>query len=80
MIKPHLPERFQGGLYRYFKEKVPPGSFLMAVLTNDLKESFAKADEQSVEELPGLVSWLYNYAPVGMWGSVKNVERHLNAD
>jgi len=69
MIASHLPERFRESIERWILEGIPPGRFLEAVLANDLKESFARADDVSVVELPGLVSWLYNHAPMNCWGS-----------
>lgn len=77
MIKPILPERFKGGVTRYFKEKIEPGGFLTAVLRNDLAGALGRADPQSIEELPGLVFWLTYYAPRCQWGSKENVKRHL---
>jgi hypothetical protein len=69
MIKPHIPERFQEGIANYYVFGIKPGSFLAAVLANDLQEAFARADTTSVHELPGIVSWLYNYAPASSRGS-----------
>jgi hypothetical protein len=54
---------------RYLEHGIPPGSFLMAVLENNLKEAFARADDISVKELPGIVAWLYNMVPIDAWGS-----------
>lgn len=69
MIKPYLPHRFFDSMMRWIEHGVKPGSFLSAVLSNDLSESFACADAMSVHELPGIVSWLYNDAPRVCWGS-----------
>lgn len=73
MIAPHLPERFAGGVKRFIEQGITPGSFLTAVLENDLKETFAKADTVAIRELPGIVAWLYSYAPADCWGSQENV-------
>lgn len=73
MIVPHLPDRFVGGIDRYLRHGIIPGDFLAQVLKNDLKESMAKADETSVLQLPGLVGWLYSYAPQPCWGSVEAI-------
>ena len=77
MIRPQLPERFRESLQAYFNDGRPTGGFLEAVLCNDLRESFGRADDTSVMELPGLVAWLWNYAPAGAWGSVDRVNNHL---
>ena len=36
-----IPQHMRGGIERYVMNGVPPGSFLTAVLSNDLKEAFA---------------------------------------
>ncbi len=69
MIPPHLPVRFRGGMERYLHDGILPGGFLRAVLCNDLKEALSRADDRSVMELPGIVSWLYSTAPMDCWGS-----------
>jgi len=69
MIEPILPERFAGDMALWIEYGVAPGGFLQAVLTNDLRDTFARADYQSVREVAGIVSWLYNEAPAGCWGS-----------
>jgi len=78
MIRPFLPERFEGSLQRYFNDGIMPGGFLTAVLMNDLLGAYANADMVSVQELPGLVSWLYNHAPHDCWGSKEKVLAHLD--
>lgn len=50
-----------------------PGSFLTAVLENNLKEAVARADEESLDALPHIVAWLYDRAPNVAWGSPKHV-------
>lgn len=73
MVKPHLPERFRPGIERYLKYGVVPGDFLTAVLCNDLFGAFAKADDQSLVELHGLVGWCYHELPHDAWGSRERV-------
>lgn len=76
MIKPHLPERFRESIDLYLERGILPGSFLLAVLENKLKEALGAADWMSVHELPGIVSWLYNNVPFNVWGSEERVTLH----
>jgi hypothetical protein len=79
MIIPHLPKRFVHGIECYLEHGILPGSFLTAVLENDLKEAFGRADSTSVRELPGLVAWIYNNIPVVAWGSPDRVANYVKA-
>lgn len=70
-----VPEHLQNGLRLYLEEGIPPGTFLRSVLSNDLAESFARADDSSLRGMHGLVLWLYNYAPSPSWGSRERVQQ-----
>lgn len=48
--------------------------FVQAVLSNNLKESFALADEINRRHLFEIVSWLYMHAPSVCWGSAEKVD------
>ena len=61
------------------KNGILPGGFLTAVLENDLRESFARADVMSVEQLPGLVAWMYWNLPSNVWGSREAVIAHIES-
>lgn len=74
------PERFVGGLSRYFNNRIAPGGFLKAVLANNLRETFARADADSIGLLLPLLIFLYNEAPAAAWGSGEKVERWLAGD
>jgi hypothetical protein len=56
-----------------------PGHFLRAVLSNDLHDSFARADEQSSKAIGALVFFLYNDAPSPCWGTREKVEAWIAA-
>lgn len=74
LVKTEVPEHLHGGLARYLVHRIRPGSFLTAVLENDLKMAVAKADSTSRRALPELVDFLYQLAPRKSWGSVEAVE------
>lgn len=73
-----LPEHIRGGIKRYIEEKIPPGGFLTAVLSNDLVRSFASADHVNRHMMFDIVKWLYNEAPKNCWGSPERVKAWLN--
>lgn len=65
----HLPMHMRTGMIEYIENGTPPGSFLEAVLSNDLKETFARADNTNRVRVFDFVVYLYNYAPLQCWGS-----------
>jgi hypothetical protein len=64
-----LPEYMQEGMLAYIEHGREPGSFLEAILSNDLKNSFARADYTNVKQIGVYVQYLYSYAPSACWGS-----------
>lgn len=77
LIKAGVPEHLRSGLVCYLLHHIPPGHFLTAVLENDLMEAMGRADELSLVGLFSLVSFLYNDAPSGAWGSPAKVRAWL---
>lgn len=69
-----LPEGLRDGVKLYIEDGIKPGSFLTAVVCNDLKESFGRADENSIRRMFDIVSFFYNEVPLNCWGSKKNME------
>ena len=65
-------------LWRYVNEHCPTGSFLEAVISNDLREACAQADDRNMWTLPVIVAWLYNEAPGSCWGSPAKYEEWVN--
>lgn len=72
-----VPSQLHDGLVLYLTAHIPPGSFLTAVLSNDLIRAVNRADEDCQRELAALVRWLYRNAPHVAWGSDNNVETWL---
>ena len=58
-----------GPVKLYILKGFPPGSFLTAVLCNDLREAFACADDENAAAMRDWVRFFYNCAPAGCWGS-----------
>lgn len=73
-IKPEI----RASIDRYVKDRMQTGGFLRAVLENNLKESFMRADERNIETLFHIVAYVYNEVPFNAWGSPEKVEAWLN--
>ncbi len=73
-----LPSHMGGAMKRYIERGIPPGSFLSAVLSNDLKETFARADDENGRAVRDYVVFLYSYAPSGCWGSPDKFQGWIN--
>lgn len=69
-IRPEILAAF----YRHIDHGRKVGDFVTAVLENNLKESFARADDQNRIVLFEIVSFVYNVAPSGCWGNPKQVK------
>ena len=69
-----VPVRYMaGGLRRYYESGIPPGSFLTALLSNDLAGSFAAADLDNTENMLAWVRFLWNDFDEQAWGSPRIV-------
>lgn len=64
-------------LMRYKEHKIPTGSFLEAVLSNDLFKAVGKADQYSRANLFAIVNYIYNEMPGNCWGSREIVNEWL---
>jgi len=62
-----LPEHISDGVQRYIEQGVIPESFLQAVIQNNLRESFARADKINIARMFDIVSFFYNEAPFNCW-------------
>jgi hypothetical protein len=62
---------------RYVTDGIPTGSFLEAVLSNDLMESFGRADMENRTALFEICGYIYNETPSGCHGSPENVRAWL---
>lgn len=68
-----IPEHCRYGMALYVMEGVVTGDFLNAVICNDLMHSVDHADSVNMSALPDYAKYLYNYAPVGCYGSPLDV-------
>ena len=66
---PAIPAHTKASLDRYVNDRIMPGGFLTAVLSNDLFGAVAHADRANLEALTEIVKYVYNELPSGCWGS-----------
>ena len=66
------------GMRRYVEHGVPPGHFLTALLSNDLKESFNRADDANTAAMRQWVIFLRWELPVGCQGSPAKVRAWID--
>ncbi len=74
------PPQIVAGIRRYVDERIPPGGFVTAVLENDLKEAFARADRGNIAAMFEIVTYCYNEIPASCWGSPEAVEAWLTPE
>ena len=73
-IQAHMAD----GIKRYVHDGIPPGSFLQAIICNDLRGAIAQADELNLHNIPAYVDWFYNEAPAGCWGNEDKMEHWID--
>ena len=64
-----LPEHCRDGMRLYVEHGIMPGSFMTAVLENNLVEAFAHADDINIHRMFDYANFLYNELPGNAWGS-----------
>lgn len=72
-----IPDYMIHSVIAYILEGRAVGHFLTAVFSNDLKEACNRADEENAKKIYNYVSFLYNNAPIGCWGSPDSFKRWL---
>ena len=72
-----VPEHNILGLWDYYMHGISTGTFLQAVLTNDLHLACRKADAINRTALFDIVNFLHNVFPCDAWGSPEVVEKWL---
>ena len=73
------PNNLGESFKRYIEQGIPTGSFLRAVLENNLREAFGRADEYNSACMREIVAWLWNEAPADCWGSPEKVKNWIAA-
>jgi hypothetical protein len=68
-----IPLRMHGGIIRWILIGQMPGSFLSAIIKNDLRDSIGYADDENITRLSAYIQFFYHHAPTGCWGSKEKV-------
>lgn len=69
-----LPKHMQDGFRRYIERGIMGGSFMEAVLCNDLKGAFGKADEINRAQMFKITCFLHNEMPAIAQGSRERIQ------
>ena len=72
-----IPDYMHEPLVLYVVHRIQGGSFLTAVLSNDLTEACACADDNNKRCLFDYINFLYNNTPRICWGSPEKVQKWL---
>lgn len=75
---PKVPQHTIGDLIRYWHYRCPIGDFLTAVLSNDLMEAFARADEYNVVAMLEICKFIHCEMPHDCHGSPEKVKAWLD--
>ncbi len=74
-----IPEHMRSGAQLYIERGIEPGGFLMAVLSNDLKQAVARGDVVNQQSLIAWAMWLVNDCPGGAQGSPELVREWIKS-
>lgn len=69
-----VPKGLRPGLQRWFDQGIKPGSFLQAVLANDLTKAAFQADRTNFPQMGNVAKFIYWHAPPGSYGSWEALE------
>jgi hypothetical protein len=72
-----IPSHTKAALDRYVNERIIPGDFLFAVLSNDLFNAIERADRVNSAAMREIVEYIYNEIPSDAWGDRKTVLNYL---
>lgn len=64
-----IPKYTKDAIDRWTDQGIPPGSFVQAVLENDLMGAYARADDTNMAHMKDIVQYVYDYVPALAHGS-----------
>ena len=64
-----LPPHIRPAVKRYVEHGVPPGGFLMYVISNNLRMAYITADLVNREKLGDILKFFFDEVPANCWGS-----------
>ena len=75
-----IPFHCRAGLIRYMEDHCPVGSFLAAVLSNDLMDAATRADGENIKAFRDYALWLIRFAPRESYGSRANYKAWIKQE
>lgn len=72
-----VPPRIRQALDDYASKGLPTGACLHAVLSNDLRQAFARADVEVAAAMPAILAYISSCLPCASWGSREAVDAWL---
>lgn len=75
-----VPQHDRESIKLYIEHGLLPGSFLQAVISNDLSEAIGQADHINIAHLPTIVAWFYHCAPAMCWASRQKMQAWLRTN
>lgn len=72
-----IPEDTMSALTLYVNEGIRPGSFLQAILHNDLFGAHARADKENYNAISLIVSYIYNEIRGDCWGGPQIMREYI---
>ena len=76
--KYEMTDLCEGALKRYFEHGLPPGSFLTAIICNDLHRAVGCADSFNLPLIPEYVKFMVNEVPGNAWGNAETMRSWMN--
>ncbi len=73
----YIPDRMMKSIQHYVKDRIKPGSFLRAVICNNLGDAVGQADDTNINNLPAYAAYFYNETPSSCWGSKEKMDAWL---
>jgi len=70
----YIRAQMMPSIREYIEKGRLPGSFLTAVICNDLSQACLHADQENLRNLPAFVHYFYWNAPSPCWGSADKVK------
>ena len=75
-----ISESTRGALVRYIEDRIQPGDFWMAALSNNFVNAVARADDNNRENLQEIMFIIYNEIPGNAWGSPEIVAEWIGGE
>jgi len=74
-----IPQGVYDSMVRYVVNHLLPGSFLKAVIENDLMQAIAYADDDSLRSMRAISKFFWNHTPNDCWGSTERFKAHIES-